>query len=479
MMRTHVDAPHPSRARSIPAPVVRESRTPPRQWVEGGAQLSTPRLEGLRLAGVALAACAQLAFLLWAARAAIPQALNCDVCDTAYYYTAAAEIAKSGLLFANPYDGYRSYFAPLFIAVVARLGAAFGLGGMLASYSYGASTLFWLVSVGLMAWLSTRADARTFWMAAAATLLNPVLVVYVPYALQEGVLMACCLPLLFVWAGAKDLAAEKRAALVMLMALLAYIIRSSLVWWLLPSAAYAAWLLWPRSGRGTRRLASTAAILLAACLLVGPQIYISHEKSGSFNPYPSTTLLAQQIAWGITLLKVATVEDEGHWRGVTYWSPYLAEPEEDKTASFYVTHPVRGAFLVLSHVYAGFHYDEIKPYWRLDRIRPLTIWLVLSSALVFLGAARIASVVLARELDADRAYMIATLVLCAGSLAFVAAESRFGVIGFAMLSLLVSEWIAGRPSRAEWSRLAPGLLLYLALSFLYNTLLLQSADIRL
>src|SRR6185436_5888612 len=121
--------------------------------------------------------------------------------------------------------------------------------------------------------------------------------------------------------------------------------------------AYAAWLLWPRSGRGTRRLASTAAILLAACLLVGPQIYISHEKSGSFNPYPSTTLLAQQIAWGITLLKVATVEDEGHWRGVTYWSPYLAEPEEDKTASFYVRHPVRGAFLVLSHVYAGLHYD--------------------------------------------------------------------------------------------------------------------------
>jgi len=48
-----------------------------------------------------------------------------------------------------------------------------------------------------------------------------------------------------------------------------------------------------------------------------------------------------------------------------------------------------------------------------------------------------------------------------------------------MLSLLVSEWIAGRPSRAEWSRLAPGLLLYLALSFLYNTLLLQTADIRL
>jgi hypothetical protein len=61
----------------------------------------------------------------------------------------------------------------------------------------------------------------------------------------------------------------------------------------------------------------------------------------------------------------------------------------------------------------------------------------------------------------------------------VAAESRFGVIGFAMLSIQVAEWIGTRPSRAQWSRLGPGLVMYVALSFLYNTLLLQSADIRL
>ena len=35
----------------------------------------------------------QLAFLVWAVRAAIPPALSCEVCDTSYYYTAAAEIA--------------------------------------------------------------------------------------------------------------------------------------------------------------------------------------------------------------------------------------------------------------------------------------------------------------------------------------------------------------------------------------------------
>ena len=422
----------------------------------------------------------QLAFLVWAVRAAIPPALSCEVCDTSYYYTAAAEIARSGLLFFNPYDGYRSYFVPLFIASVQRLATVAGFdGGAVEGYTYGVSLLFWLVSAGLMWWLAHRVGALSFWLTSGATLLNPILLIYVPVALQEGVLMACCLPLLFVWAGAKDLDPSRRAALVAMLALLAYIIRSSLVWWLPLAAIYAAWLLWPQIRYPRGWLPWMIAVVFTGCLLVGPQIYVSKHKSGSFNPYPSTTPLAQQIAWGITLLKFATAEDEGHWRGVTYWSPFVAEPDEDKTAGFYLKHPMRGAFLMLAHAYAGFHYDQIKPYWRLDRARPLTLWLVLSSAIVFLGVARMTTIVITRELDIDRAFAIATVVLCVASLVLVAAESRFGVVGFAMLSIQVAEWIGTRPSRAQWSWLGPGLVMYLALSFLYNTLLLQSADIRL
>ena len=429
---------------------------------------------------VLAAAGMQLAFLVWAARAAIPPALSCEVCDTSYYYTAAAEIAKSGLLFFNPYDGYRSYFVPFFISCIQQLAMAAGFdGSAVAGYAYGVSLVFWLVSAGLMWWLAHRVGARTFWTTSIATLLNPILLVYVPFALQEGVLMACCLPLLFVWTGAKDLDPGRRATLVMMMAIVAYIIRSSLVWWVPLAAIYSGWVLWTQLRPPRRWLPWTVAVVLAGCLLIGPQIYISKHKSGSFNPYPSTTPLAQQIAWGITLLKFATVEDEGHWRGLTYWSPFVAEPDEDKTAGFYLRYPLRGAFLMLAHAYAGLHYDEIKPYWRLDRARPLTIWLVVSSAIVFLGVARMTSVVLARDLDADRAFAIATLALCVASLVLVAAESRFGVIGFAMLSIQVAEWSATRPSRAQWAWLGPSLVMYLALSFLYNTLLLQSADIGL
>jgi hypothetical protein len=48
-----------------------------------------------------------------------------------------------------------------------------------------------------------------------------------------------------------------------------------------------------------------------------------------------------------------------------------------------------------------------------------------------------------------------------------------------MLSLQVADWLASRPSRAQWSFVVPGLVMYVALSFLCNSLLLQSADLKL
>jgi hypothetical protein len=111
--------------------------------------------------------------------------------------------------------------------------------------------------------------------------------------------------------------------------------------------------------------------------------------------------------------------------------------------------------------------------------RPVTIWLLLSSAIVFLGVIRMTSLALAGTLDAETAFGLATLALCVASLLFVATESRFGIIGFAMLSIQVGEWLASRPARAQWSLLIPGLMMYVVLSCLFNTMLWQSADLKL
>jgi len=296
-----------------------------------------------RVAWLVLASCVQLAVLLWAARAHIEQALNCEVCDTFYYYNVAAAFADAGLLFSNPYDGYRSYFVPFVIAGVAKLAAAPGLSGEpVVRYAYGVSILFWAASLGLMIWLARRASIGTFVLTTVATPLNPFLIVYVPFALQEGVLMICCLPLLFLWVGAKGSHPARRAALVLAMTVLAYVIRAALAWWLFPAAAYAAWLLWKHRPDARAWLPWMTGVLLGAVVVIGPQVYISKQHSHSFDPYPSTTVFSQQIPIGITLLKFATVEDEGHWRGLTYWSPYVAEQEKEKTfANFYLRLPCK------------------------------------------------------------------------------------------------------------------------------------------
>ena len=117
---------------------------------------------------------------------------------------------KSGLLFKNPYDGYRSYFVPLFIAVVARLAVRWRIrrrhGGAFTATA--CPSCSGSSPSALMAWLArTRRARRTFLQRRPPRCSTPFLLVYVPFALQEGVLMAWCLPLLFVWVGAKDRAA--------------------------------------------------------------------------------------------------------------------------------------------------------------------------------------------------------------------------------------------------------------------------------
>jgi hypothetical protein len=429
---------------------------------------------------VGILAVLQLVFVLWASRTAIVEMTHCEFCDTTYYLTSANEFSRSGLLFANHWDGYRSYFVPAVVAAVEKISATAGYDGSdVKRYVHTITLLFLAYSVGAMWWLSKRVSVRQFFFAAAATIVNPFLIAYVPFALQEGVLMALCLPLLFIWIGARDLGPRSRAALAIIIALIAYVTRSALVWWIVPAVLYAAWIMRPYFRHPRQWMPTVLAVGFAGAVLLGPQIYVVKQKFNSINPYPSTALLSNQIAWGISLIKFASIEDHGHWRQLAYLSPFVAEPEDSKTIHFYWDRPARGAFLLLGHAYAGFHYDEIKPYWQIQRSRILTFWLLLSSAIVFLGVTQMAVTVVSGQLNADGAFSIATLALCAASLVLTATESRFGIVGFVMLSAYALQLLARRPTREQWALLLPGLLLYLALSFLFNALMMQNGDIGL
>lgn len=439
----------------------------------------SPPLRPSRWLLVALLALIQGAFLYWAAGEAVAVERECRVCDTAYYFQSAAEFSKSGLMFANGFDGYRSYFFPFVISLLQQTTAALGLGGNeVERYTYAISFLFWVVSTIAMSRIAATLHARAFTLFAAATLLNPFLVVYVPFALQEGILMFFCLPALFVWLGAKGLDPLKRAGIILSLALLAYIIRASFVWLLVPAVLYAVHVLWPQLRTPKRWLPTLAVVAVVGIALIGPQSYVAQKKFKTFNPYPSTGLIGQQVSWGITILKNATVEDEGHWRGLLFLSPFAGDAEEAKTIRYYVDHPARGALLASTHIYAGFHYDQLKPYWRLGGARPLTFWLVVSSAVVFLGLMRAANLVRARKLTADSVFMILTVALCCAALFFVAAEARFGIMGFAMLSIFAAQWFETRPQGHMMPLLVAGTALYVVLAVLVNTWLFQSADIK-
>lgn len=430
---------------------------------------------------VVMLSLAQGIFLYWAAGEAVATAHECRICDTtAYYFPSAAEFTKSGLLFTNVYDGYRSYFFPLVISIIQQSTAAAGLGGEeIQRYTYTISFLFWVVSIITMHRIAQQLNARLFVLLAVATLINPFLLVYVPFALQEGILMFFCLPMLFVWVGARDLDPVKRAGIVLLMALFAYIIRASFVWLLVPAALYAAQVIWPHIRTPGRWLPMSTLVAIIGIALVGPQSYVAQKKFHTLNPYPATSLIGQQISWGVTVLKFTLVEDEGHARQLAYLSPFAPEAEEAKTIRYYVDHPARGAFLAASHVYTGFHYDQLKPYWRLNGASPLTVWLVVSSAVVFLGLIRVAHSIWTRKLDADCLFMILSLMLSVVALLFIAAEARFGIIGFAVLSIFAVQWFeAPAPPARVALLLSAGSVLYVVLAFLVNALLFQIADIK-
>jgi hypothetical protein len=268
-----------------------------------------------RLSWFVVAAVVQLGFLLWAARVAIPQGLQCEVCDTAYYYTAAAEIAKSGLLFTNPYDGYRSYFVPLFIATVEWLAASAGFGGSpVERYAYGVSILFWLISAALMWRLAGRVNADVP-DDDGRRVLNRFLLVYVPSRYRKACSRHAVCP--FCLLGLAPKTASGRARAGDDDGVVAYIIRASLVWWLLLSASYAAWLCGRRSGSPPLASLDDGGCPRRLRAHRPPGLYFA-QKSGSFNPYPFTSLLTQQ-----TVASPAGRHRgrRGHWRGLGLWSP--------------------------------------------------------------------------------------------------------------------------------------------------------------
>lgn len=429
----------------------------------------------------------QAAFLYWVAS----NAVSC--CDTAYYSGEAVKLMGGGFdALLDAASGYRSYFVPLIVGLVLKLPFAdwMTLPSVLdhpfmtpeaSGYPFNMSVVFVAVTA-IVGWRVLRRAGFARWLGlASATTLNPFVLAHVPYSLQESVLVLFLTPMLLVLLGHTHLRTQTRIVLIIALAALAYIIRSALAWIVIPAAAYCVLVAIDARRRGEpRRPWRIAAISFAAIVvpLFAPQMYASKLKHDSWMPYPYTEVFSLQINWGIDMLKYATVKDRGGWRALPYRTPFANQDVPEKSLRYYVDHPTRGLVLALSHVYAGFHYDVPTPYWVVVRPPLLTLSLLLSSAIVFLGLYGVVTACFSRPVSAETVFLTLALLLCAGSLVPMAVESRFGLVGFIVLSIKCADTIR-TADRATWRWLAPGLVLYLIFSVLVNALLTARSDIPL
>jgi hypothetical protein len=411
----------------------------------------------------------QAAALLWLA-------MRSDFCCDAYYYLLTGRnLLAEGLRYHDDFAGYRSYFVPLVLGLLDKL----PLPAMRASGQAipGALALaFVAVSALSSAWVLRRESLGRYLVFALPLLFNPFLLGHVVAPLQESIFMLAWVPLLFVLLAVRERSVYATLGLVVLLGALAFTIRGSFAWVAAPLALFLA--LEVRRSPAPWRAASRArlaAIALAASVpLVAPQCYIMQQKFGTPDPYPMRWIVNQQEFFGVELFKYATMKDGDGWRGLRYITPWATLPMERKTGDFYIQNKGPGVFLVLTHVWSGLHYDVLTTYIRKPQVRILNPWIVLSSFIVAFGLLGLVRG-LREPGERSRAVLLAAaFILSCGYTAFVGVEARFGIIGFAALSLASASLLSSGPGRAAARESLPIACAYVALCLAFNAMLTYS-----
>jgi len=401
--------------------------------------------------------------------------------DGGYYTSMAGKIWTEGLLHDDPYIGYRSYFVPLWIALVAHLpGAKWFVADPAFYFGTNQSALFFLVTVALTLAAHRKGMLRLSLPYFVATMFNPFLLAYLAMPLQESALVFFVAPMLLLVCTPGFVSASARIALVVLIAFLAYIIRSSLVWVAVPVIAYLVDAGLASRPRWTRHWKPAVLACVAGVLLLAPHWYVvtNGRERIATGAAAHHNLLQVQVAWGIRAFKYGTLLDEQESRGVWFHSPFrYADPPHD--IGFYARHPLRGGALVAGHVYSGLHYDVLLPYFRRADIRLVSGWLVLSSLTIFYGVFGLVEGLRRRwPTPAGTSVLLTGLALLScGYTAFVATEARFGLLGFSALSIAACAAFAHEASRARAKALLPLAAVYVLLAVLVNAWLLASAGL--
>ncbi len=401
--------------------------------------------------------------------------------DAGYYLSMAGQLWTEGLLHDDPYVGYRSYFVPLWIALVSHLpGAKSFVADPAFHFGTNQSALFFLLTMGLMVAAHRREILGRALPYFVSTMFNPFLLAYVAMPLQESVLVFFIAPMLLLVCTPGFVSASARVALVVLIGFLAFIIRSSLLWIVVPVVGYLFWTALAARPQWARHWKPALLAGIAGVLLLLPHWYVVANSRHRIEAgaVAQHSLLDAQIAWGIRAYKYGTLLEGRETRGVWFHSPFKdAAPPHD--LAFYARHPLRGAVLVAGHVYSGLHYDVPRPYFSRSEVHIVSIWLVISSLTVFYGIFALVESLRKRlpMPDETRVLLTSLVILSCGYTAFIATEARFGLLGFCALSIAACVAWTHDATRARAIRLMPLAAGYVVMALLVNAWFLSAAGL--
>jgi len=419
-------------------------------------------------AGIALFLTAHAAaalFLFWQASQA---RFCCDATD--YYLPAGVAIWRDGLLWDDPYAGYRFYLVPLVFGLLERLPwMASEPSAISHQFPYALAGAYMLTSLAASYRVFRRESWQRWLLFVPPVLCNPFLLAIVPYPLQERVVAIFALPLLVVLLADTHLTLRGLAIIAALSFGLLVVSRPSLAWMALPIALcvfYRGIAL--RSSAKTFVFAASAGIAILSILLA-PQAYIA-MKAPPQNA--REWVLRAQLVDGIDMFDYTTGYDATHFFPVPAWSPFRNMPSEEKNLSFYGSHPEHGFVVAATHVWAGLHYMAPTPYVPKTSFRLFSPWLIASACVVGYGLIGLAGWWRARDDRGIVLFLTATVALSCMYTALTATEGRFGLLGFLALSVAAWKYLSTSPRKPELAVTAPLVIAYVVLCIAFGALLL-------
>lgn len=263
-----------------------------------------------------------------------------------------------------------------------------------------------------------------------------------------------------------------RGVLAILCATLAFLIRLPMAWMAIACLCHLlACMRWRIGPREPFRPWPVVAASVVAVALLAPQSYIAYQRLHTLAPYVLSRADPRLVVYGIDIYRHDTVVDKRRGYGVDFFTQYRTLPDSEKNIAFYFRTLPDGPLLALAHVWITLHPWSFRTYLTYSEIGPHMPVLVFSSAIVFLALLYFADFRSRRAEWPTMILLFALVVLSSASIAPAAAETRFGLIGFAAAGVAAARMLADERGRAIAVRWAPALFGYVGVCVMLARLL--------